>query len=226
MYKEKELTIAETMETYGCKDIPVKQLLTSLVGNETKAERLLNNIGSHIETREDFYDNIQTKNYNDIKEAGKLTDKETTRVMAAIEFGKRFSDNIVDISEKIDSPMKAKQVLHRYLAYENHEIFLCALINNKNNIMKIIKIAEGSLTQATLHMREILAPAICCHAAAFIIAHNHPAGNPEPSNYDNELTKAIEKAAQVVGIPLMDHIIIGVGTKRYYSYKENGKIKN
>ena len=156
MYKERELTIAETMETYGCKDIPVKQLLTSLVGNETKAERLLNNIGSHIETREDFYDNIQTKNYNDIKEAGKLTDKETTRVMAAIEFGKRFSDNIVDISEKIDSPMKAKQVLHRYLAYENHEIFLCALINNKNNIMKIIKIAEGSLTQATLHMREIL----------------------------------------------------------------------
>ena len=226
MYKEKELTIAETMETYGCKDIPVKQLLASLVGNETKAERLLNNIGSHIETREDFYDNIQTKNYNDIKEAGKLTDKETTRVMAAIEFGKRFSDNIVDISEKIDSPMKAKQVLHRYLAYENHEIFLCVLVNNKNNIMKIIKIAEGSLTQATLHMREILAPAICCHAAAFLIAHNHPAGNPEPSKYDDELTKAIDKAAQVVGIPLMDHIIIGVGTKRYYSYKENGKIKN
>ena len=226
MYKERELTIAETMETYGCKDIPVKQLLTSLVGNETKAERLLNNIGSHIETREDFYDNIQTKNYNDIKEAGKLTDKETTRVMAAIEFGKRFSDNIVDISEKIDSPMKAKQVLHRYLAYENHEIFLCVLVNNKNNIMKIIKIAEGSLTQATLHMREILAPAICCHAAAFLIAHNHPAGNPEPSKYDDELTKAIDKAAQVVGIPLLDHIIIGVGTKKYYSYKENGKLKN
>ena len=92
--------------------------------------------------------------------------------------------------------------------------------------MKIIKIAEGSLTQATLHIREILAPAICCHAAGFIIAHNHPAGNPEPSKYDDELTKAIDKAAQVVGIPLMDHIIIGVGTKRYYSYKENGKIKN
>ena len=96
------------------------------------------------------------------------------------------------------------------------------LLNTKNRIISIRQISEGSLTSAVVHPREVYAPAIVAHAAAILVAHNHPSGDPYPSIDDRNLTAALSKAGDFIGIPLMDHIIIGNG--RYYSFKERGDV--
>ncbi len=110
-----------------------------------------------------------------------------------------------------------KKTIHKS---PTHERFLAVLLNTKNRIISIRQISEGSLTSAVVHPREVYAPAIVAHAAAILVAHNHPSGDPYPSIGDETLTIALTKAGDTIGIPLLDHLIIGDG--RYYSFKEHG----
>jgi DNA repair protein RadC len=108
------------------------------------------------------------------------------------------------------------------LRNETHEKFVVLLLNTKNRIIKTEQIAEGSLTSAVVHPREVFAPAVVAHAACILVAHNHPSGDPYPSAEDRSLTHALEEAGNVLGIPLLDHLVIGDG--RYYSFKEHGDL--
>lgn len=96
------------------------------------------------------------------------------------------------------------------------------LLNTKNRVIRCQQIAEGSLTSAVVHPREVYAPAVAAHAASILVAHNHPSGDPYPSSEDRNLTLSLSKAGDFLGIPLMDHVIIGDGN--YYSFKEHGGI--
>ena len=95
-------------------------------------------------------------------------------------------------------------------------------LNTKNRIIGVKQIAQGSLTSAVVHPREVYQYAVVNHAACILVAHNHPSGDPYPSTQDRELTKALEEAGNVMGIPLLDHLVIG--DARYYSFKEHGHI--
>jgi DNA repair protein RadC len=108
------------------------------------------------------------------------------------------------------------------LRHETHEKFIVVLLNTKNRVIQIQQIAEGSLSSAVVHPREIYAPAVVNHAACVLVAHNHPSGDPYPSDEDRRLTASLEDAGRVLGIPLLDHVVIGDG--RYYSFKEHGGI--
>ena len=88
--------------------------------------------------------------------------------------------------------------------------------------MKTQQISEGSLTSAIVHPREVFAPAIVMHAAAILVAHNHPSGDPYPSTDDRELTKVLCDTGKILGIPVLDHLVIG--DARYYSFKEHGEL--
>ncbi len=123
----------------------------------------------------------------------------------------------------LSRPADAAHVLKGRLRHETHERFLVVLLNTKNRINKIEQISEGSLTSAVVHPREVFAPAIVTHAAAILVAHNHPSGDSYPSIDDRNLTAVLSKAGDLIGIPLMDHIIIG--DSRYYSFKEQGNVR-
>lgn len=84
------------------------------------------------------------------------------------------------------------------------------------------QISEGSLTSAVVHPREVFAPAVINHAACILVAHNHPSGDPYPSTEDRHLTEALNTAGEALGIPVLDHVVIGDG--RYYSFKEHGDL--
>lgn len=151
-----------------------------------------------------------------------VTNEQASALLAAIELGKRVTQAGTLEAEHIISPGDAAQLLMGRLRHETHEKFLVVLLNTKNRLIQILQIAEGSLTSAVVHPREVYAPAIVNHAACIIVAHNHPSGDPYPSMEDRALTKAVKSAGEVVGIPLLDHMIIGDGT--YYSFKEHGDI--
>ena len=106
------------------------------------------------------------------------------------------------------------------LRYASNEHFLLVLLNSKNKVIAVKQISEGSVSSSIVHPREVFSPAVEFHAAAIIVGHNHPSGDPSPSSDDEILTEALAQAGKVLGIPLLDHLIIGDGN--YYSFKSHG----
>ena len=158
----------------------------------------------------------------EVTERYDVTDEQASALLAAMELGRRITQAGTLDAEHITSPGDAAKYLMGRLRHETHEKFLVILLNTKNRIMLVRQIAEGSLSSAVVHPREIFAPAVVNHASSIIVAHNHPSGDPYPSEEDRRLTAALEEAGRTLGIPLMDHLVIGDG--RYYSFKERGGI--
>lgn len=149
-----------------------------------------------------------------------VTDEQASAVLAAIELGKRIAQAGALDREHVASPGDAARFLMGRMRNETREKFMVMLLNTKNRVIQVLQVAEGSLTSAVVHPREVFAPAIVNHAACILVAHNHPSGDPYPSTEDRNLTTALEEAGNMIGIPLMDHLVIGDGY--YYSFKEHG----
>nr|WP_154984831.1 DNA repair protein RadC [Paenibacillus xylanexedens] len=120
----------------------------------------------------------------------------------------------------IRSPKDAYGVLHNDLALKNREYFVCLFLNTKNCLIAKEIISIGSLSAAIVHPRELFRSAIKRASASVICAHNHPSGDPTPSIEDIALTKRLVEVGDLIGIPLLDHMIIGDGS--YVSLKEKG----
>ena len=106
------------------------------------------------------------------------------------------------------------------MAFLDHEEFVVLFLNAKNRVFKRKTVSVGTLDASVVHPREVFKAAIQLSAAGIICVHNHPSGDPAPSEADLELTGRLAEAGRIVGIPLVDHVI--VGRDGYYSLKEHG----
>ncbi len=102
------------------------------------------------------------------------------------------------------------------------ETFLVLLLNAKNRVQREVVVSEGILNQTLMHPREAFQEAVKDGAAAVILVHNHPSGDPAPSRNDRAVTRRLVEAGRVIGIPVLDHVIVGEG--RYYSFEEAGTL--
>jgi DNA repair protein RadC len=101
------------------------------------------------------------------------------------------------------------------------EVFYVLLLDGKNRVQTEVRVSEGSLTAALVHPREVFAPAIRQAAAALILVHNHPSGDPTPSAEDAAITQRLRQVGELVGIRVLDHVVIGHG--RWVSMAEDGR---
>lgn len=112
----------------------------------------------------------------------------------------------------------------KHFSYEfrdvRKEYFMALLLDGKNRIIKRVRISEGSLNQSIVHPREVFNLAVRDSAAAMILLHNHPTGDPTPSAEDLEVTRRLCEAGELMGIKVLDHIIIGDGA--FYSFTDHG----
>ncbi len=122
----------------------------------------------------------------------------------------------------IKSPQEASKALMPRLRYLKQENFSIVLLNTKNRIIAIETVTTGGLNSSIVHPREVFNRAIRRSSAAIILAHNHPSGDPSPSQEDIRVTRRLMDVGQMVGINVLDHIIIGDGN--YMSLKEEGVI--
>lgn len=212
----------ETMENYDASAVSNSDLLAIILNSKDKADKLLKQEETLFEGTEEGIRYIAGKDLETIKYLGGLSKAEAARIYAAIEIGKRIANLEKNDAYKITSPGTAAEYLMSRLRHETHERFLVMLLNTKNKIMSVKQVAEGSLTSAVVHPREVYAHAVTAHAAAILVAHNHPSGDPYPSHEDRSLTKALADAGDILGIPVLDHVVIGDGS--YYSFKEHGDL--
>ena len=101
------------------------------------------------------------------------------------------------------------------------EKFITICLSAQNKVLCFDMVTNGTVNQAAVEIREILKAAILTGASSIIVVHNHPSGDPEPSEDDIKITNKIREACEIMGIELADHVIVGLGT--YYSFLDNGK---
>lgn len=122
-------------------------------------------------------------------------------------------------TKRFTSPQQVFEMF-RDLIFETKEHFLCLHLDGKNRIVCLDRVSVGSLNQSIVNVREVLKSALLSSAAAILLVHNHPSGDPTPSGEDIAITKRLKEAGDLICIPVLDHIIIGDG--QYVSFVERG----
>ena len=149
-----------------------------------------------------------------IKGIGKI---KAVRILAAIELGSRRLD-LLDKQTSIHQSRDVANHLKNKLQFEQREVFMVLLLNQANKIIHEEVLSEGGITGTIADPRIIFKLVISHGATGFIICHNHPSGQVNPSRMDDNLTEKIKKGAELFDIKLIDHLI--VSTEGYYSYAE------
>jgi DNA repair protein RadC len=141
-------------------------------------------------------------------------------VVAALELGRRAVCSRVDRGGAFRTSLEVFHHFRGQLAPLCQEVFYVVLLDAKHRKIREVRISEGSLTASIVHPREVFAPAMRDSAAAMILIHNHPSGDPSPSPEDLELTRRLREAGEVIGIRVLDHVIIG--SEAHFSFVDAG----
>jgi len=211
----------EKLLKFGADKLSDTELLAILlrVGSNGKsavdmARELINQFGT--------FRNIDSKSFAELKRNG-LGVAKIAQIKAAIEIGKRFLNEKSLSKIKIKTSQDMVDYFIPYMRDMKKEIFKAVLLDGKNKIIKEVTITEGTLTKSIVHPREVIKEAVTESAAALVLIHNHPSGEPQPSQDDIDITKRIISACELVGIKTLDHIIIG--DNDYFSFFNGGLIK-
>ena len=142
------------------------------------------------------------------------------QIKAAIELGKRLNAADPDERPAIHSPGDAADLIRYEMSGLEQEELWVILLDTRNRVLRIVPVYRGSLNSSQVRVGELFKAAIRQTAAAVIVAHNHPSGDPAPSPDDVAVTRAIVQAGKLLDIEVLDHLVIGNG--RYASLKERG----
>lgn len=125
--------------------------------------------------------------------------------------------------DAVSSPQKAAAFLRRIFPDNVREHFAVLLLDARNEVTAYFVVATGTASSCPVGVREVFQAAVMAGAISIIAAHNHPTGNPSPSEEDKAITRRLVEAGTLLGIPLADHLI--VGQESFYSFFEEGAIK-
>ena len=146
------------------------------------------------------------------------------QLVAAFGLGQRLANERLS-RQKLDSP----ELIHELVAAEmrtlHKESLRVILLDTRYHLLRMEEVSLGSVNESIAHPRDVFRPAVISSAYAVIVVHNHPSGDPSPSQSDHSLTRRLAEAAELLQIKLLDHIIIGApaeGRLPYFSFKEAG----
>ncbi|MCB8963835.1 MAG: DNA repair protein RadC [Bacteroidales bacterium] len=227
----KRLTIKE----WAVEDRPREKMLQKGMGSLSDAEliAILLRSGNMNETAVTVAQRLLQTAQNNLNELGKFTLNQITQikgigpakaitVLAALELGRRRKANEALNRERITSSRNVIEILQPKLADLPHEEFWALLLNKANKIIEMARVSQGGVAGTVVDVRIIVKAAIEKLASSIIIAHNHPSGNPKPSDKDIAITQKLKDATSLMDIALLDHVIIT--DNECYSFADNGNL--
>ncbi len=161
---------------------------------------------------------------DEISDISGIGPAKAVQLVAAFGLGQRLARETLQ-REKIDSPELVYQLLAPEMRVLHKESLRVILLDTRYRLLRIQEVSLGSVNESIAHPREVFRPALISSAYAVIVVHNHPSGDPSPSQSDHSLTRRLGEAAELLQIKLLDHIIIGApaeGRAPYFSFKEAG----
>ncbi|MDX9671779.1 MULTISPECIES: RadC family protein [unclassified Pseudomonas] len=133
------------------------------------------------------------------------------QLQAVLEMGRRHLAERMRKKPALENPQVVRDYLKAMLRHEPHEVFGCLFLDSKHQVLNFEALFRGSIDNTSVHPRQVVKRALANNAAALILCHNHPSGNPEPSQADRLLTKRLQKALELIDVRVLDHFIIGDG---------------
>ena len=211
----------EKMERLGAQALTDAELLAILVGSGSPQEdavslmkRILVDCNNNLNTlgKRTIHDLCQ---YNGVGPAKAIT------ILAACELGKRRQMEAPEERPDLGTATKIYNHMRPVLQDCDVEEFWLLLMNQNFRLIKKIRISHGGITETAVDIRIIIREAVLANATILAVCHNHPSGNISPSRQDDELTRSIKRACELMRIHFLDHVIVTDG--QYYSYHELGR---
>ena len=194
------------------------ELMSIVIGTGTSEEKAL--YASNDIFRTYGLDSIGSASITELTGIPGITKLKASIISAVFELSRRHACTDKGDRQRISSPEKAYELIYPMVRDERVEHFIVLLLDTKNHLLKTIKVSKGSINANIVHPREVFRPAILEGAASIIVAHNHPSGDPAPSQNDIDITRKLKETGNLCGIELYDHLIIGDSS--YLSLKEQG----
>ncbi|WP_284429301.1 DNA repair protein RadC [Acidovorax sp. SUPP950] len=148
---------------------------------------------------------------DDLRRIKGLGPAKRAELVAVLELARRALAEQLSEREAFESPTAVKHYLQLHLAKKGYEVFAVMFLDAQNRMIALDEMFRGTLTHASVYPREVVTRALHHHAAAVVLAHNHPSGSVEPSRADENLTKTLTNALALVDVRVLDHVIVAPG---------------
>lgn len=209
----------ERMLNYGASHLSHAELLAILINTGRKGCSSLDIANELLKSISNLKD-LKQLSINDLNKIKGVGLYKALTLKAAFELGERMHSGSIDDKIQINSPKDVADFMMGKMEHLTQEKFIALFLNSKNIIIKQKTIFMGTLNSAIVHPREIYSEAVKCASNAIIVLHNHPSGDTAPSKEDIKTTNRLRECGDILGIPLLDHVIIGDHT--YLSMVEEG----
>lgn len=212
----------EKLRDKGPQSLSNAELLAILIGSGAPGT-------SAVELMQDVLNDCN----NNLNTLGKMTirdlctykgigEAKAISILAACELGKRRQMESPEERPDLGTATRIYNHMHPVMQDLDVEEFWVLLLNQHYRLIKKVRISHGGITETAVDIRIVMKEAVLANCTILAICHNHPSGNLSPSRYDNELTKDIKRACELMRIHFLDHVIITDG--QYYSFHEQGKV--
>ena len=212
----------EKMALLGRENLSNSELLAIIIRSGRRGESALSLSERLLKNTENGIRGLYDYSLEELTAIDGIGPMKASVIMAAFELGRRVSESNGISKENVSSVEDVVDIFMERLRYSKKEKFEVLMLDIKGKIIAIENVSTGDLSSSPVHPRETFRTAIKRSAAGVILVHNHPSGDPTPSDDDIVVTKKLIEAGKILGISVMDHIVIGDGV--FYSMKARGII--
>jgi DNA repair protein RadC len=174
----------------------------------------------------DSLDNLSRASIPDLRRIKGVGRDKAIALQSAFTLARRMAQELRQEAPTLDTPERIADLLREQNRAYEVENFQVVLLNTRRKLIRLERISQGTLDTILVHPREVFKPAIAANAAAIVLAHNHPSGDPTPSEADIKVTRDLIRAGQLLKIDVLDHVILGRATRErprdYVSLRELG----
>ena len=201
----------EKMLEKGTESLSNTELIAILIGSGQREESAMVLASKILATRDDGIKYLSTAKPEELLRVSGIGEAKACRIAAAVELGKRLSEGGGKKRTKFGSPEEIAALFMEEMRLETKEFFRILLLNTRNELIGKELISIGNITSSIVDPRDVFKPAIKRGAASIVLIHNHPSGNPEPSDADILVTNRLIQAGELLEVKVLDHLIIGDG---------------
>ena len=210
----------EKLQRLGAAALGDNELLAIVLGHGRSRASALDMANAVLETSDGAHGLVRTR-YDDLCAIPGIGDARAAQILAAVELGRRTLTRPLRERVQIVNARAAAELLLPQYGSRPVEQFGIVLLDTKHRVIRTVVLSVGTVDASIVHPREVFGAAAAAGAAALVLFHNHPSGDPRPSPDDVELTRLLAAAGVLMGIDVIDHVILA--DVRYYSFKEEGR---
>lgn len=198
----------ERLAAEGPEKLQNSEFIAILLRTGTRGVSALD-IGREVIARFGTLDNLSRATIADLRRIKGIGRDKAVTLVAAFNLARQMAKEIRQESPLLDTPERVADLLREENRAYEVENFQVILLNTRRRLIRVENISQGTLDTILVHPREVFKPAIAASAAAVVLTHNHPSGDPTPSEADIKVTRDLIRAGQLLKIDVLDHVILG-----------------